>query len=62
MSAELSTEQSIAKRLKQLGCLEMLQSLGLVEHRGGVDRVTPGAGQEVGGAQEDRGAIFPVPL
>lgn len=33
MSAELSTEQSIAKRLKQLGCLEMLQSLGLVEHR-----------------------------
>src|SRR5690606_30098756 len=34
--------------------------LALAEHGGGVERVTPGSSEEVGGAEEDGGAVVPV--
>ena len=41
--------------------LRLERRLRLAEHRRRVDRRAPGGGEELGGAQQDRGAILPRP-
>ena len=39
--------------------LRLVDGLRLAEHRGRVDRVAPRPGEQLGGAEEDRGALLP---
>ena len=41
--------------------LGLVRGLRLPEHRRGVERVAPRPGEQLGGAQEDRGALLPRP-
>ena len=62
---ELHVEAEEVRQLTRRVDLGLVDGLGLSQHGGGVERRAPGAGQELGGAEEDGRAVLPrrpVPL
>ncbi len=56
LAGEVHVEAQEVDQLAGSVDLGLLRGLGLAEHGGGGQGLAPGAGQQVGGAQEDRGA------
>ena len=58
---ELDVEAEEVDQLAGGVDLRLVGGLRLPEHRRGVEGVAPGAGEQLGGAQEDGGALLPRP-
>ena len=58
---ELDVEAQEVDQLARRVDLGLMRGLRLAEHRRRVERVAPGAGEQLGRAQEDRGALLPRP-
>ena len=58
LAGEVDVEAQEVDQLAGGVDLRLVAGLGLAEHGGAVERVAPRAGEQVGGLQEDRGAVL----